>query len=140
VNIGILAWIGKGWRRIALYDTRSSWTASADHTRWYGQCYYCIYEPLVHIKVTGVEWGFQVSFQIARNLCEMILYPLAQDKEAASKICVQTSRHLHIEPRPLLLHPALPLPLLAALELDPAIYPTQFERHSRPVILVSYRS
>jgi hypothetical protein len=85
VNIGILAWIGKGWRRIALYDTRSSWTASADHTRSYGQCYHCIYEPLVHIKVTGVEWGFQVSFHSARKLCKMILYSLAQDKEACVK-------------------------------------------------------
>lgn len=37
---------------------------------------------------------------------------------------------LHVEPRPLLIHTAFPLPLLATLELDAAVYSTELKRHS----------
>ena len=38
---------------------------------------------------------------------------------------------LHVEPRPLLVHTAFPLPLLATLELDAAVYSAELKRHSR---------
>lgn len=47
--------------------------------------------------------------------------------------CIESKQHLHIEARTLLLHPALPLPFLATLELDPPIDTTQFERHTRSI-------
>lgn len=43
----------------------------------------------------------------------------------------QYTSRLHIEARPRLLHPPLPLPFLPTLELDPAIYPPQLKRHAR---------
>jgi hypothetical protein len=43
-------------------------------------------------------------------------------------------KSLHIEARPLLLHPALPLPFLATLELDSAVDSSKLERHAGTVI------
>lgn len=42
---------------------------------------------------------------------------------------------LHIKPRPFLLHPPLPLPLLPTLELNPPIHPPQLQRKPRPNLL-----
>lgn len=50
---------------------------------------------------------------------------------------VLKSTLLHVEARPRLLHPALPLPFLPALVLDATVYSAQLERHTRPVICIS---
>jgi hypothetical protein len=94
----------------------------------------CLRRPFTVLSLEGGNARFDLSLMQSLKFTTAI----QSEKNAIlfkSTIIPPIFRPLHIKPRPLLLHPPLPLPLLPTPKLHPPIYPPQLQRKPRPNLL-----